>query len=206
MQSQVKDLDGVLSTLTVVRCGNSHNVTQGLLGCHHCYLQGSPSITAPEEHSLNTAKRPTPIVREGSAGKDAPTDVVLRFLNALVDGDIDTALSLIADDIVYENVSLPAIRGRKRLTKAARSFYQHGLSFQVVVHRTAENGSSVLTERTDALILGPFRTQFWVCGVFEVSDGKITFWRDYFDWSNIILAVLRGLIGAIAPSMRARFT
>jgi limonene-1,2-epoxide hydrolase len=38
-----------------------------------------------------------------------------------------------------------------------------------------------MTERTDSIIIGRFRAEFWVCGVFEVHDGKITLWRDYFD-------------------------
>ena len=51
----------------------------------------------------------------------------------------------------------------------------------------AVNGASVLTERTDVLVIGPVRMQFWVCGVFEVHNGRITLWRDYFD-----LATYRG--------------
>jgi limonene-1,2-epoxide hydrolase len=63
-----------------------------------------------------------------------------------------------------------------------------------------------LTERTDALILGPFRMQFWVCGVFEVENGQVTLWRDYFDWRNTTLATLRGLVGILVPSLRAKFS
>lgn len=131
--------------------------------------------------------------------------MVHRFLNSLAEGDIVTALSLVDDDIVYENVSLPTIRGRKRFAKGADAFYRHRLGFQVLVHRSAANGTSVLTERTDALTFGRLRMQFWVCGVFEVVDGKITLWRDYFDWNNVVMAMVRGLVGTIVPSMRARF-
>ena len=46
----------------------------------------------------------------------------------------------------------------------------------------------MLTERTDALIFGPLRLQFWVCGVFEVHDGRITLWRDYFDMFDFVKA------------------
>jgi len=44
-----------------------------------------------------------------------------------------------------------------------------------------------------------------VCGAFEVHDGKITLWRDYFDFWVVTLASLRGLIGILVPSLRARF-
>jgi limonene-1,2-epoxide hydrolase len=134
----------------------------------------------------------------------APSTVVRDFLEALADGDVDAAIDLVDDDIVYQNVSLPTIRGKRRLEQGARACYRRGLGFDVQIHRIAEAGSSVLTERTDAISLGSYRSQFWVCGVFEVVDGKITLWRDYFDWGAILAASLRGLVGTVVPSMRAR--
>ncbi|BCI89494.1 hypothetical protein NIIDMKKI_47000 [Mycobacterium kansasii] len=76
------------------------------------------------------------------------------------------------------------------------------LGFEVKVHRIAADGAAVLTERTDALILGPLRLQFWVCGVFEVHDGKITLWRDYVDVYDMTKALLRGLAALVIPQLR----
>ncbi|HEY1827565.1 MAG TPA: limonene-1,2-epoxide hydrolase family protein, partial [Acidimicrobiales bacterium] len=129
---------------------------------------------------------------------------VTRFLTALQDGEVETVIDLVADDLVYTNVSLPSIRGKERFSRAVRAYDRH-LGFAVVVHRIAGDGSSVLTERTDALTLGPFRMQFWVCGVFEVEDGRVTLWRDYFDWRSTTLAMLRGLVGIVIPAARATF-
>jgi limonene-1,2-epoxide hydrolase len=136
---------------------------------------------------------------------DTPVEVVTRFLTAMQEGDVETVIGLVADDIVYTNVSLPTIRGKDRFSRGVQAYYRHHLGFQVVVHRIAGNGSSVLTERTDALTLGPFRMQFWVCGVFEVEDGHVTLWRDYFDWRSTTLATLRGLLGIVIPAVRAKF-
>jgi limonene-1,2-epoxide hydrolase len=134
-----------------------------------------------------------------------PLDVVTEFLGAMQASDPDTVIALAADDIVYSNVSLPTIRGKDRFARAVRAYSRYHLEFEVEVHRIAANGSSVLTERTDALIAGPFRMQFWVCGVFEVHDGQVTLWRDYFDWRSTTLAMLRGLVGLLVPPLRARF-
>jgi len=60
----------------------------------------------------------------------------------------------------------------------------------------------VLNERTDAIVLGPLRLQFWVCGVFEVHDGQITLWRDYFDFYDFTKAILRGIAGTVVPALR----
>jgi limonene-1,2-epoxide hydrolase len=154
-----------------------------------------------------TAKRPPAHeVTDRPDDVGSPEDTVTAFLNAMQEGDVEVVIALAAEEIVYTNVSLPTIRGKERFGKAARAYYRHHLGFQVVVHRIAASGSSVLTERTDALTLGPFRMQFWVCGVFEVEDGQVTLWRDYFDWRNTMLATFRGLVGIVIPSFRSKFS
>ena len=128
---------------------------------------------------------------------------VETFLYALQDEDFDTADSTLADNIVWQNVGYPTIRGRKRIM----SLFRRGegrVGFEVKFHRIAAEGNAVLTERTDALTFGPLRLQFWVCGVFEVHGGKITLWRDYFDLYDVVKGTLRGLVGAILPSLRPR--
>ena len=155
---------------------------------------------------MTPTRQPTHDVIEGPDDLRSPEEIVTNFLNAMQDGDVETVIALAAEDIVYTNVSLPTIRGKDRFGRAARAYYRHHLEFQVVIHRIAGSGSSVLTERTDALILGPYRMQFWVCGVFEVEDGQVTLWRDYFDWRNTTLAALRGVVGVFIPSLRRTFS
>jgi limonene-1,2-epoxide hydrolase len=129
---------------------------------------------------------------------------VEAFLYALRDQAFDTADALLADDLVYENVGLPTIRGRARAMKMFRAM-EGRAGFDVKFHRVAEDGVAVLTERTDALIFGPLRVQFWVCGVFEVTDGRITLWRDYFDMFDMAKATVRGIIALAIPSLRRAF-
>jgi len=129
---------------------------------------------------------------------------VEQFLYALQDADLDTAATLLAEDLVYQNVGLPTIHGRRRTIKLFSSL-GGASAFEVKIHRIAADGAAVLTERTDALIFGPLRLQFWVCGVFEVHDGQIALWRDYFDFFDMFKATLRGLAGLVVPSLRASF-
>jgi limonene-1,2-epoxide hydrolase len=129
---------------------------------------------------------------------------VETFLYALQDEDFATAESALADDIVWQNVGWPTLRGRKRIMTIFRR--GEGRSgFEVKIHRIAADGNVVLTERTDALIIGPLRLQFWVCGVFEVHGGRITLWRDYFDMWDITKATLRGLAATVFPRLRPTF-
>lgn len=130
-----------------------------------------------------------------------PTGAVETFLSALQDQDIPTAEGTLAQNVVYQNVGFPTIYGRHRVAKLFRSM-QGRAGFEVKIHRIAADGASVLTERTDALTIGPVRMQFWVCGVFEVHDGRITLWRDYFDVFDITKSIARGLAGVVIPSLR----
>ena len=128
---------------------------------------------------------------------------VEKFLYALQDQDFDTADSLLSDDLVYENVGWPTIRGRARAVGLFRRM-EGRAGFEVKIHRIAAEGDTVLTERTDALVIGPLRLQFWVCGVFEVHAGRITLWRDYFDFFDFSKAIARGIVAMIVPSLRPK--
>ena len=125
------------------------------------------------------------------------------FLSALQDEDFDTAAAQLDDDIVYQNVGFSNMRGRARVMKLMRGM-EGRMGFEVKTHRIAVNGSSVLTERTDALVLGPVRIQIWACGIFEVRNGRITLWRDYIDLWDLLKATGRGIIGAVVPGLRPR--
>src|SRR5262249_8392715 len=124
------------------------------------------------------------------------------FLNALQQADFEVIDTVFADDLVYENVGLSRIRGGRRTAKLLRQM-DGRIGFEVKIHRIAADGAAVLTERTDALIVGPLRVQFWACGIFEVHDGRITLWRDYVDVYDMFKGFVRGLAGLVVPSLRA---
>ncbi|MEU5841983.1 limonene-1,2-epoxide hydrolase family protein [Rhodococcus sp. NPDC047139] len=123
---------------------------------------------------------------------------VTDFLDAMVAEDTDRAASLLADDIAWHNTWLPTIRGASRVRQILAGLERPGLGFGVVVHHIAADGDIVLTERTDALQLGPVRIEFWVCGTFELREGRIVFWDDHFDvltfFRGAVVGVLRALL------------
>jgi limonene-1,2-epoxide hydrolase len=134
----------------------------------------------------------------------SPAKVARHFLELLQDGDIDGAAGLLAEDVQYINVSLPTIRGRERVRRALTAAMARvpGAGFEVYFHAVCADGGTVMTERTDVIRAGPVRIQIWVCGRFDVRDGHIELWRDYFDWWNVTVATMRGVLGAVIPSLR----
>jgi limonene-1,2-epoxide hydrolase len=125
---------------------------------------------------------------------DAGT-VVRSCLDALEAGDSATALALLDPDVEWRNSGLPTLRGR-RAHRALLDMAKRGIGFEVRFHHLAVDGQVVLTDRTDVLTYRRFRMEFWVCGTFEVREGRIVVWDDHFSMTNFVGASVRGLVRA----------
>ena len=129
----------------------------------------------------------------------AGAELVLRFLDLLRGGDIDGASMLLAPDVRYANVGMLTVHGRAAAARLLRLMLAPpGAGFDVHLHAISTAGATVLTERTDLLAYGRVRIRFWVCGRFDVRDGQIVLWRDYFDRLDFLRASLRGILGAVS--------
>jgi limonene-1,2-epoxide hydrolase len=127
---------------------------------------------------------------------DDPMATVTAFLAALERLDVDAALALGAPDMVYQNVPLRPARGIGSVERQLRGMMRNCTGFEARVTHMAADGPVVLTERVDVLRFRAVEAEFWVCGTFEVLDGKITLWRDYFDWTTFLVATARGVVKA----------
>ncbi len=92
-------------------------------------------------------------------------------------------------DAVWENVGLTKTAGPDEAMTAFASF---GLPPDEIIMRVdtlaiAAVGDKVLTERIDHIVEagGVSLAAFAVMGIFEVADGKIAAWRDYFDTAGL---------------------
>jgi limonene-1,2-epoxide hydrolase len=80
------------------------------------------------------------------------------------------------------------VAGRTAIAKNIASFIRPGapgiesINFRVI--NIAANGPVVMTERVDVFTLPNKSFELPVMGTFEVKDGKIKAWRDYFDLSQ----------------------
>ena len=110
-----------------------------------------------------------------------PIEIVHRFFEVLETQDLGATTALLHDDVVYQNVPFPADRGKDAVVRRLKSFERLVTKFEVRMVNIAANGPIVLTERVDVLT-GPWvYMDLWVCGTFEVREGRIVLWRDYFD-------------------------
>ena len=128
--------------------------------------------------------------------------VVEEFFAAFHAMDLDRALSMLSDDVVYQNVPFPADRGKPAVERTLRGFGRVMTGFDVTMKNIAANGSVVLTERVDVLQGRFVDFELWVCGTFEVKDGKITLWRDYFDLATAAAQLVTGPIRKVLGTGR----
>lgn len=124
------------------------------------------------------------------------SDVIRSFLALLETNQAAAAVALLADDVEWRNTGMPTIRGRK-VGAMLLDMERRQIGFRVDLHHVAENGDIVLTDRTDYLSFRRWESAFWVCGTFEVRDGKIALWDDHFSMGNVVAASLRGLAGLV---------
>jgi limonene-1,2-epoxide hydrolase len=110
-----------------------------------------------------------------------PIATVEAFIDACAAMDLNAALDLLADDCEYTNVPLMTVTGHQGVREVLEPFLApiHENEFRII--RKAEAGPVVFLERLDRHRLDHGWRELPVNSVFEVHDGKITVWRDYFD-------------------------
>jgi len=120
---------------------------------------------------------------------ESSIEVVRRFCAAWSDniGAAELA-AFFADNAVYHNIPLPPVTGREAIAKTIASFIRPGApgieSIEFRVLNIAADGPVVMTERVDVFKLPNKSFDLQVMGTFEVKDGKIEAWRDYFDMNQ----------------------
>jgi limonene-1,2-epoxide hydrolase len=113
-----------------------------------------------------------------------PETVVREFCAAWSRRNIDELLGYFTDDAVYHNMPLEPAVGRQAIRDTIAGFTGMADKMWFDVLRIMADGPIVMTERVDHIVMGDRDIALPVMGTFEVSDGKITAWRDYFDMNQ----------------------
>jgi limonene-1,2-epoxide hydrolase len=117
---------------------------------------------------------------------EQPIDLVRRFCEAWGRGDIDEIVGFFSDGAVYHNIPLAPVVGPEQIRATIEGFTGGVEQIEFRVDRIAADGGTVLTERHDIFTFANGVVDLPVMGTFEVADGKITAWRDYFDMNQFM--------------------
>src|SRR6058998_2982221 len=95
----------------------------------------------------------------------------------------------LTDDALWENSGFPAIEGKGKCIAFLHKLREMtGMAYCTIeVHNICSRGDVVLTERTDRMHRedGSVIAEFAIMGAFEVRDGKIARYSDYYADSEI---------------------
>jgi limonene-1,2-epoxide hydrolase len=111
--------------------------------------------------------------------------VVKDFCAAASTRDPQVLRAFFSDDIVYHNIPMDPAVGIDATMAVIDMFVGMCDELEFQVHHLASDGTSVLTERTDVFTMKGVSFPLPVMGTFEVIDGMITAWRDYFDMAQV---------------------
>ena len=116
-----------------------------------------------------------------------PIDVVRAFMKAMESLDSDTAVTHVAPDCEYINSPLgpaPSL-GPQGVREVLEPFFAPVIRNEFIIRTEVVSGDVVCLERLDRHELPKGWVELPVTGIFRVRDGKITEWRDYFDFPTI---------------------
>ncbi len=114
------------------------------------------------------------------------SDIIRDFIAAWNRCDFDGIYSLMTEDVTYHNIPWEPLHGKEAVRQAITAFGIEACDW--TLHHIAESGRVVLTERTDRIRLGGRWVALRIMGAFEVENGRICSWRDYFDPADLTRA------------------
>ena len=111
--------------------------------------------------------------------------VVEAFVKAFNERDLDAIMAFFDEEAIYHNIPVDPVEGIDAIRITLSGFLDMSTEIDWVVHQLAENPAGyVLTERTDRFLIGGKWIEIPVMGTFEIRDGRIRAWRDYFDMNQ----------------------
>jgi limonene-1,2-epoxide hydrolase len=128
---------------------------------------------------------------EGVATKNEIEQIVVDFIHAAYGErmDIDAMTALMADDFVWQlHVPLsPVVVGRDaaRAELEKHNELSTGMIEGSEIRTIVSNNDTVVVERIDVNAMNGVAVKFYVTAIFEVHDGAITHWREYWDTAHV---------------------
>jgi limonene-1,2-epoxide hydrolase len=108
-------------------------------------------------------------------------DIIREFIGAWTRLDPDELASYFTEDGVYHNMPMGPVAGRENVKQFITGFIGPWTRTEWDVLHLVCEGDVVIAERLDRTTAGDKSVDLPCTGVFEMQDGKIKVWRDYFD-------------------------
>ena len=116
-------------------------------------------------------------------------ELITEFCKRWAPPNPDELAGYFTEDAVYHNIPMDPMQGRAAIKEFIAGFAAAFDGIDLHVHRQVSDGTVVMNERTDVMRRKDGgEIPLPVMGVFEVQNGQIAAWRDYFDMAAITSA------------------
>jgi limonene-1,2-epoxide hydrolase len=106
--------------------------------------------------------------------------MVREFIAAWERRDAAHIVDAFTDDGVYHSIPLKPIVGKAAIREFVESFADVPPG-RLEIRNQVAGANVVMNERVDSITLNNKLVTLPICGVFEIEDGRIKAWREYFD-------------------------
>ena len=120
----------------------------------------------------------------GTMTAEASKQVVADFLGAWQKRDVPGIMECFTDDAVYHNIPVAPIKGIDGIRKIFEDFLSVFSYAELEIVRIAAEPNLVFAERVDHFLHDGRSLDLPVNGVFELKNGKIYRFSDYFDLAS----------------------
>jgi limonene-1,2-epoxide hydrolase len=111
---------------------------------------------------------------------------IRSFFDVWVERDPERLTRFFADDGSWSEANRPAAVGHEEIRAVFEMQTSFGSAFSFEFRNLVVVGDTAFTERIDRFSLNDTPMTVAVAGVFEfAADGRITAWRDYYDWADL---------------------
>lgn len=111
-------------------------------------------------------------------------EIITEFIKAWSRLDASELADYFTEDGTYYNMPAQPVQGREHLEKFIGGFLANWTKTDWDILNILGDGDVVIAERLDRTLAGDIAIDLPCCGVFEMKDGKIKVWRDYFDMAT----------------------
>ena len=117
------------------------------------------------------------------------TEIVTEFVNAWSSLDAGKLAEYFTDDGTYYNMPTQPVTGKDNVQQFIAGFLANWTETTWDILNICESGDVVFCERIDRTKTTNGNVDLPCFGVFEMENGKIKVWRDYFDLSTFMNAM-----------------
>ena len=116
-------------------------------------------------------------------------EIIRDFIEAWSRLDAAELADYFTEDGTYHNMPIGPVSGKANVEGFIAAFLKDWTQTDWDVLNLSGHENIVFAERLDRTKLGDISVDLPCCGVFEMHEGKIKVWRDYFDMATYTQAL-----------------